>query len=125
MSSPVITLAPGMNVLDAAKIFIENNISGAPVVDRRGKLAGILTEKDCFKTTLSSGYHDEPGGKVSDYMSTSVETVAPDMNLLDLAESFLHSKYHRYPVVLNNDLVGFISRRDVLKALFNLSWPAS
>jgi CBS domain-containing protein len=125
MSTPVITLASEMSVLDAARILIENDISGAPVVNRHGKLTGILTEKDCLKTTLSSGYHGEPGGKVSDYMSTSVEIVAPEMNLLDLADSFLQSRFHRFPVVSNDELVGFISRRDLLKAMFSLSWPSA
>ena len=125
MSTPAITLTSEMSVLDAARMLIDNDISGAPVVDQYRKLSGILTEKDCLKTTLSSGYHGEPGGKVSDYMSANVETVPPDMSLLDLAESFLNSRYHRFPVVLDDELVGFISRRDLLKAMFNLSWPIS
>ena len=125
MSTPAITLTSEMSVLDAARMLIDNDISGAPVVDQYRKLSGILTEKDCLKTTLSSGYHGEPGGKVSDYMSANVETVPPDMSLLDLAESFLNSRYHRFPVVLDDELVGFISRRALLKAMFNLSWPIS
>ena len=88
-------------------------------------LVRILTEKDFLKTTLSSGYHGEPGGRVSDYMTADVETVPPDMNLFELIDLFLNSNYHRFPVVLNSELVGFISRRDVLKAMFNLSWQIS
>jgi CBS domain-containing protein len=119
----VITLSPDMDVLDAGKIFIDNGISGAPVIDKQGRLVGIITEKDFFKTILTAGYHGELGGKVSDYMSTNVETVSPDMNVLDLSELFLRSKYRRFPVVTDNKLVGVVGRRDLLKALFTLSWP--
>ena len=124
MSHPVITLELDMDVLDASRTLIDKSISGAPVVDQQGELVGMLTEKDCFKTVLSAGYHGELGGKVSEYMSTDVETVSPDMNVLDLSELFLRSKYRRFPVMSGNKLTGLIGRRDLLKALFTLSWPS-
>ncbi|MGB5246291.1 MAG: CBS domain-containing protein, partial [Woeseia sp.] len=76
---------------------------------------------DCMKVVLTSGYHGEPGGPVSDLMVTDVKTVDASMSIFDLAELFMKSGYRRYPVMKENRLVGQISRRDVLRALGELS----
>jgi CBS domain-containing protein len=43
------------------------------------------------------------------------------MNIIDLAQKFLQTKFRRFPVLRNNRLVGQISRRDVLRALKELA----
>ena len=50
-------------------------------------------------------------------MSTDVQTVNPDTDILQVAKIFLESKFRRLPVVENGRLVGQISRRDVLRAI--------
>ena len=107
--------------MDASQFLVDHHISGAPVVDQQGNMVGILTERDCFKTTLSAGYYDELGGCVSEYMTRDVQTVDPEMSILDIAGLFLRAPFKRYPVVSNGMLVGLISRRDVLRALLSLS----
>ncbi len=123
MSVEVITLTPDMDILHAGSLLLEHDISAAPVVDTDGKLLGIITERDFFKSTIQAGYYDQLGGKVSEYMSNEVVTVSPDLNILELAEIFLTVKYHRYPVTIDGKLLGVISRRDVLRAIHSLSWP--
>jgi CBS domain-containing protein len=54
-------------------------------------------------------------------MTTAVESVDAEMNIVDLAQKFLDSGYRRFPVLRNNRLVGQISRRDALRALGQLS----
>jgi len=125
MTTSIVTVTPDMDILEASRSLVNHGISGAPVVDELGNLVGILTERDCFKITLNAGYFEELGGKVSEFMSRDVETVTPEMSVLDLAELFLRTRYRRYPVVVDNRLVGLISRRDVLKALLDLSWDSS
>ena len=121
MTTAFIAFNADMDLIEASHSLVVNEISGAPVVDKEGLLVGILTERDCFKTTLNAGYHGELAGKVSDYMTRGAVTVNPDMNILDLAVMFLEYKYRRYPVVLERRPVGIVSRRDVLKALLTLS----
>ena len=121
MTTSIVTFTSDMDLLEASHSLVVHGVSGAPVVDEQGLLIGILTERDCFKTTLNAGYHGELAGKVSEYMTREVETVTPDMSILDLAVLFLKNKYRRYPVVSENHLIGIISRRDVLKALLTLS----
>ena len=97
-----------------------NRISGAPVIDAQGNLVGVVSERDCLRVTVSSAYHGDWGGLVSDYMSKKLQSVQPGMGIVQLAERFLAEPYRRYPVVENNRLVGLISRRDVLRALLEM-----
>lgn len=122
MTTPVVTLNTDMDLTEASHSLVVNEISGAPVMDEHGELVGILTERDCFKATLNAGYHGELAGKVSEYMTCDVVTVTPDMSVLDLAGLFVKNNFRRYPVTSDNQLIGLISRRDVLDALLTLSW---
>lgn len=117
MTRNIVTLRPDMEILHAVHLLIKHDIAGAPVTDDEGRLVGILTEKDCMKVALNAGYHGEYGGKVSEFMTTEVETISPDDGLVEAAKRFLKKRYHRYPVVKDGQLIGQISRRDVLRAL--------
>lgn len=120
MAAHLVTLAPDMEILRAIHMLVENRISGAPVVDERGNLVGILSEQDCMRIALDSSYHGHYGGHVADFMSRTVHTVDADASVLELAQRFIDAPYRRYPVVHDNRLVGQISRRDVLRALEDL-----
>lgn len=117
MAANLVTFSPDMDVLDAIHLLLENGISGAPVVDKRGNVVGILSEVDCMKVALSASYHEEWGGKVSEFMSRQVKTIDAEANLVEAAELFMKEPHRRFPVMDDNRLVGQISRRDVLRAL--------
>ncbi|WP_405226340.1 MULTISPECIES: CBS domain-containing protein [Lentisalinibacter] len=120
MTRNVLTLRPDMEILRALAIFVDNDVAGAPVTDRSGRLVGILTEGDFMKVALHGAYHGEPGGRVEEYMHRNVETVRPRDSIMSLAEHFLESPYRRYPVVdRSGRLIGIIAWRDVLRALKN------
>ena len=120
MTASLTTFSPEMGVLKAIQTLVEKGISGAPVVDEQGNLIGLLSEKDCMKVALNAGYHGEWGGRVSEYMSTTVEVIEAEASIVEVAELFLNKDFRRYPVVKDNRLVGQISRRDVLRALNSL-----
>jgi CBS domain-containing protein len=117
MSKNVVTLDPDTEILRAAHTLITHDISGAPVLDKHGRLIGILTERDCMRVAMQADYHGIPGGLVKDHMSTSPRSVAPGESILDLAQLFISGRFHRYPVVDNGRLIGVISRRDVMRAM--------
>ena len=121
MSGKLVTFTPDTDVLDAIHELVKHGISGAPVVDDTGNLVGMLSEFDCMKVVLTAGYHGEPGGPVSDLMATDVKTVRSEVSIVDMAGIFMESGLRRYPVISGNRLVGQISRRDVLRALTELS----
>ena len=111
------TFSADTNVFAAMKVFLDNGISGAPVVDDAGGLIGVLSEVDLMNVIVHGSYHDDTAGLVSDYMQKEVETVPPDMDIYSLAELFVRDHRRRYPVLDDGRLVGQISRRDVLRAM--------
>lgn len=122
MATELITLSPDMEINKAMKVLLNERISGAPVVDAKGKLVGVLSKKDCLKAALNSSYYQEWGGSVADYMSAEVETLEADMELVQAAERFLASHYRRFPVMRDGRLAGQISRADVLRGLTENWW---
>jgi CBS domain-containing protein len=121
MASSLATFSPDTELMDAIRQLVERQISGAPVVDGQGNLVGILSERDCIAQALSAGYYGEAGGRVSELMTTDVETVNADDGLMDIAKRFISARYRRFPVLDDNRLVGLISRRDVLRAILSVS----
>jgi CBS domain-containing protein len=121
MSAGLVTLSPTTSILEAARCLVEKRISGAPVVDQQGNLVGLLSEKDCMRIALQAGYHSDAAGTVEEYMHKEVKTVDAEKNIIDVAMMFIEDDYRRYPVIKDGRLVGQISRRDVLRALADLT----
>jgi len=120
MATQLVTLEPKTEILRAVHTLLTNDIAAAPVVDAAGNLVGILTERDCIRVLLNAGYHSEFGGQVSDYMSQEVQTIEAGDSIVDAAKLFFGQRFHRYPVMEDDSLVGFLSRRDVMRALEQL-----
>lgn len=121
MTRQLVLLRPDMDLHEAMQLFIERDISGAPVVDEHGSLVGILSDRDCFRAAVRSGYYAEPWGTVAAHMSGPVETLDADTAVIEAVETFYQRPYRRYPVVSGGRLVGLIARRDVLRALAALA----
>jgi len=123
MATKLITFKPDEDIRAAMKTIVGNKISGGPVVDEQGNLIGMLSEKDCIRAVVEAPYDRNPGGsgRVGDFMTTAVKTIAADKNVMDAAFEFAFTQYRRMPVVDNGRLVGQISRRDVLRAAMNNS----
>ncbi|MCD7059368.1 CBS domain-containing protein [Pelagibacterium xiamenense] len=121
MTTDVISLAPDIEINRAIALLLTKRISGAPVLDRSRALVGILTKKDCFKAALNASYYQQWGGLVSDYMSGDVETLDAELDLIGAAQRFLTSTYRRFPVMREGEMVGLLSRTDLLRA-FNAMW---
>lgn len=120
MTRELVTLSPELDVLAAMRLLLEHRISGAPVVDARGNLVGMLTQRDCLRVAYAASYHHEPAGAVSRYMSQPVETIPADLDLVEVIGVFLRSRYRRFPVLEDNRAVGIVSRRDALAAALGL-----
>lgn len=125
MTATKCTFTPEMDVLRAIHKLLESRLSGAPVMDEHGNLIGFLSEKDCMQVALDAGYHGSAGGRVSEFMTNSVETIDVETPIIEVAELFLKGSFKCYPVVVDNRLVGSISRQNILKALEFISAPES
>ncbi|MEP1740646.1 MAG: CBS domain-containing protein [Kangiellaceae bacterium] len=121
MASAMITLKPGVDIVEAAQTLQEYRLSGAPVIDDHNRVIGFLSEKDCLHTVLSAVYNQDYGDLVEDRMTKNIQSVHPSDNITDIAERFLKDGVRMYPVIDKDVLVGMISRQSVLKAFCQIS----
>lgn len=122
MATKLITFKPKDDIWDAIKVFVRKKISGAPVINDKGDLIGMLSEADCIRVILEDQYNKQPGGKgcVEDFMTSEVTTIDSESTLMDAAYAFAHSNFRRFPVIENGKLVGQLSRSDILTAISKL-----
>jgi CBS domain-containing protein len=117
MAKRLVTLTKDTNVIDAIKKLLDHKITCAPVIDSKGRLVGMFSEKDGMKVFLESVYNQGMSGKVGDFMSTETISVDAASSIVDLAEKFQKSSVRSFPVFQDGEFVGVISRVDVLRAL--------
>lgn len=140
MKTDVITVSPETEIIHAAKILLENHINGVPVVDKAGKLAGILCQSDIIAQqkklpipslfsfldgfiSLSSMKHLEKevqkiaATTVSQAMTSNPVTVKSDTLIEVVAALMVDNNFHTLPVVDEGKLVGIVGKEDVLRTL--------
>ena len=134
MTTDVLTVQKFDSVLSVADILATRNISGLPVVDKKGKVVGIITQadilsvvgvrkdhtfKDLLKHMLGESFPDRRMGDiVGDVMTSPVLTTGMQTNIAEVVRLMDDKKIRRLPVVDEKQkLVGIISRADILKAV--------
>lgn len=111
MTKKVFVLKPNNTFEEAAKLFIENGIDGAPVVDRDGKLISIVTKTDLMKAILNKL---EMNTKLETLNLKKVITINSEMNIEDV----LKYNVGRLPVIdKNNKIIGIITHTDFINDL--------
>ncbi len=137
MVSKVITVGPNTTVQEIANILLTNRISAVPVVDDLGKLIGIVSEGDLIhrveagterhnswwlnlltdRGTLARDFVKSHAVRAADVMTKPVITASPDLPLGELASLLEKHRIKRVPIVRNGELVGIVSRANLLQAL--------
>jgi len=120
MATELTCFAPDDDIVEATRVLLERHFSGAPVVDGDGRLVGVLSKKDCLAIIYGTAYHGDWGGQVQQYMSRRIEHIDAGSSIIDAAEKFLESNFRRFPVLRDGQLVGQVSRCDILRALDEL-----
>lgn len=123
MSRRVLTLREDQPLVRAVMKLVARSVSGAPVVNERNELVGILSEFDCMKQLANGSFHSEamaPTSTVGDAMTMASHRVQLDTDLFSIASLFISHRIRRLPVVSNGRVVGIVSRRDALRAISNL-----
>jgi PAS domain S-box-containing protein len=116
MSKKLITLNAGVFLSDAARIFYEHNIDGAPVVDDDGMLIGLLTKTHLIMSIAKQT--DFSTHKVRDVMTSKVFSLKDTMMVDELQQNDLISQYGRFPVInASNQPIGFLTRTDLVRYL--------
>lgn len=143
MTRNVLTLSPGNSVRHAARLMLGHGISGLPVIDDSGVVAGMVTEGDLLRhvepNAIEAVAHAHQGmtsewlardfvrghsWRVADVMTSPVVTVAPAASLREVAALMDSRGVKRLPVVAEGRLVGIISRSDLLRCIVD-DLPAS
>jgi CBS domain-containing protein len=137
MVSPVITVSPRASVKEVAKTFLDRHISAVPVVDDNGKLVGIISEGDLLHRAeagterqrpwwlrafvgldaLAAEYTKAHTRKVADAMTREVITASPETPLHEIAALLEKNSIKRVPIVENGQLVGLVSRANLIQAV--------
>ncbi|UZE94750.1 CBS domain-containing protein [Alkalimarinus alittae] len=109
--------SPDTSVEEVVKTLVKNKLMGAPVLDKDKKLVGFISEKDCLKKMLNNSYYSQHNHVARDIMRTNPLSVSPNTDIINLAEEMLGKRPKLYPVVENDEVIGIITRADVLRAL--------
>jgi CBS domain-containing protein len=140
MTTDVITVDPDTTVQALATLLAERGISGVPVIDASGRLVGIVSEGDLlhraeigtahrhrerrrswwldhFAADLAREYTKSHARAVKDIMTGDVVAVAEDTDLGEVAALLEAKRIKRVPVVRDGEVVGIISRANLVRAL--------
>lgn len=140
MSRKLLTVSPETEIIQAARLLLENRINGAPVVDEAGRLVGILCQSDLISQqkslpmpslfTFLDGYISLTSTKqfkkqvqkiaattVAQAMTPDPVVVEPETSIQAVAALMVDNNFHTLPVVDEGKLVGIVGKEDVLKTL--------
>jgi len=127
MTKNVITTEEDKTLSEVAGLMIKKRISGLPVLDKKGKLTGIIVDHDLFLVMdmIESGNIIEENSntvsdpKVSYAMSKEVVTIKKTTNLDEIIGTMKYKNIHTLPVRQAKKIVGIIGRRDVYQTFYN------
>jgi len=108
MTKEVVTVSAAATVREAAQILTQQQLSGAPVVDRQGQIVGVVSEADIVANK---------GSQVKDIMSKNVCTIEEETTVEEIAALMMTNKIKRLPVMREGKLVGIVSRADIVGAI--------
>jgi CBS domain-containing protein len=104
----VITISSTASVRELAKLLTQNNISGIPVKDNKGKIVGIATQADVV---------GKKGKQVKSIMSREIISVTEETPVAEIARLLTAHRIRRVPVMRDGKLVGIVSRADIVGAI--------
>ena len=113
MSSPVRTIRPDTTISEAQRILLRYGHSGLSVVDEKDHLVGIVSRRD-IDLALHHGFGHAP---VKGYMTKNLKTITPQTSLPEIESLMVTYDIGRLPVLEDGQLVGIVTRTDVLRQL--------
>ena len=126
MTRDVTTAAPGMGLEEAADMLARRRLRAMPVIDDEGHVLGMLTDRlliSCLLPGLERAEASGPApgsahaGEVRDIMERTVMCVKENEPLANVVRLMLDREIERLPVVREGQLVGFLTRGDIIRRL--------
>jgi CBS domain-containing protein len=141
MTSNVICIGADEPILEAARLMLQNRVSGLPVIDKDGELVGIVTEGDFLRRSelgtqrqrpkwlefivgpgkLAQEYTHSAGRKVGEIMTIDPQTIGENETLEAVVATMERRHVKRLPVTRGGRVVGIISRANLMQALASLT----
>ena len=115
MTGHVIAVGEDEPVIAAARLFKQHNIGAVPVKDSRGRLRGIITDRDVALRCVASG-EDPKRMRVGEIMSRNLVTAKSDEDAASVANTMAMAQVRRIPVTENGVLVGIVSLGDLARS---------
>ena len=124
------TLESTQSLLEAVLLLRKSGFRHIPILEQ-GKLAGVFTERDLWRFSPSlllptsqqdynAVFEETPLEKV---MSRNPQTIGPDASLTQALDLLMHNRHGCLPVMVSDRIVGIITIRDMLRALYDLLAP--
>jgi acetoin utilization protein AcuB len=128
MSSPVITVKPDLPIMEALNLMKTEKIRRTPVVDKKGRLVGIISDKDLLNaspsdaTSLSVWEINYLLSQITvrEIMTRDVLTATEDTPIEVAARIMADNKIGGIPIVRGDDVVGLITETDLFKIFIEL-----
>jgi len=139
MTKEVITVKPETTIEELARLLMKQQISGAPVVDDKGKIVGIVTENDLISknsrlhiptilrlfdayiplgtSKMESDIRKMAASTVEDICTKEIITVDEEASVEYIATIMTEKRIHILPVVREGKLVGIIGKKDLIKGI--------
>src|SRR3954469_3157668 len=127
MTAPVVTVPAGSTIRQAVRLLYERNITAAPVLDRRGRMTGIVSELDLLRgafepdprasVSLAASPGSPPPATVEEVMTSGVRTARETDDVLEVVDLMISTRLKSVPVVRDGAVVGIVSRRDLMRML--------
>ncbi len=147
MTKKVVTFSPETTIREVCEALSKHNISGAPVINNKREVIGLISESDIIQlgeksATLARLGHYLPleislninqfelkqilnavknagGKKAAEVMTKRPITISPDAGIVEAADIMKKKNVNRLPVVDNkNKLVGIVSRQDIIRGFY-------
>jgi len=120
MTEDIVTIPPEAKIKEAIELLLKLGISGLPVCSEEGQLVGVITEYALLAIAYDNKIQSET---VAQHMTTEVLSIDVDDPVSKAADLCIVHRVRRVPVLQDGQLVGLISRRDVLKSLYEAEAP--
>lgn len=109
MTADPIVLDTDNSLWETARLFMKNKIDGAPVM-RNGQMVGLLTKTHLVRAIVDRIDMERP---IKEYMTQQVKYLHPEQDIRDVDIIYTG----RYPVVKDNQVIGFLTKSDIMVAL--------
>jgi CBS domain-containing protein len=118
MTRNFVSVNPETPIIECARTMIKKRV-GSLVLKENNKLSGILTEGDIIYA-LSKKPKELEKIKAKDVARKKVQTIKPSEDIAEALKKMKKTRFRWLPVAIKNDVVGFVTLKDILKIEPNL-----